>query len=267
MPSGKNKAALTKHIRRNNIAPAAGAVFFLILSLTSGSLRAQTSPDLIRTQYMNWTGLKIKYKEGDWSGSVEIQNRIFLGPFREDALLLPRLILLRKISSRFSAGAGMAYFLHSSPSVPDEKVEFWNSEFRPQIELNYKLRIHSLEIASRLRVEERFIQIQGTNPDRSQYKRTERWRIRIRLKMPLNQKIHFIVSDEFFAKRSRGILIDAEENRLRTGLGLSLTEGNELAAEYMHVYRNFGNEHPLQRHTLVLSYSLLLSPKRMQAKN
>lgn len=237
-----------------------GAVLFLFFSLTLIPLFSQTSSDPLSTQYMNWTGLKIKYKEGHWSGSAEIQNRVFLGPLRQDALLLPRLTVLRKIGSRFSAGAGMAYFLHSSPSVPDEKVEFWNSEFRPHIELNYKVRIHRLEIASRLRLEERLMQRQGTNPGLNRYNRTERGRIRIRLKMPLNQKLRFIVSDEFFVKHSPGLFINAEENRLRTGLDLSLAKGKELAAEYMHVYRNFGNNPPLQRHTLVLSYTLLLSP-------
>jgi len=259
MPSKRNKTPFCHRIRTRWIA-GAGFVLFLFLLISPDALHSQTNPGQVSTQYLSWTGVQIKYKNEHWSGSAEFQNRIFFGPLRQDALLFPRVILLRKINSRLSAGAGMAYFLHTSPSLPEEEIEFWNSEFRPHLELNYKVHIHRLEIASRLRVEERFLETQGANSGQHEYTRTERGRIRIQFRLPLNRKIQLLASDEFFARRSPGVFLDAEENRVRMGLGLKLQKGSDLAAEYMHVYRNFNNSNPLQRHTLVLSYTLHLSP-------
>lgn len=258
MPSRGDKLILV-HSIRIFLTKSMWSLFFLLISSTS--LAAQTNSGGIRTQYMNWTGFQIKYKNGHWSGSAEIQNRIFLAPLRQDALLSPRINILRKMSSRISAGGGMAFFMHGSPSVPDEAIRFWNAEFRPHIELNYKGGVHRIEIAARLRLEGRILQRQEINTGQRYYRMNERGRIRIWFGMPLNQKIRFIVSEEFFAKHSPGDFIEAEENRLRTGFDLKLSKSSEVTAEYMHVYHNFFVSNPIQRHTLVLGYSLHLSPK------
>jgi len=258
MPSKGDKLIFV-HVTRILFAKVMWLLLFLLISSTS--LPAQSNSVRIRTQYMNWTGFQIKYKYGHWSGSAEIQNRIFLDPLRQDALLIPRINILRKMNSRISTGGGMAFFLHGSPSVPDEAIRFWNAEFRPHIELHYKPDIHHIEIAARLRLEGRIIQRQEINTGQRYYSMTERGRIRIWFGMPLNQKIRFIVSEEFFAKHSPGDFIEAEENRLRTGFDLKLSKGSEVSIEYMHVYRNFIDNNPIQRHTLVLDYSLHVSPK------
>ena len=137
--------------------------YLLFLLLTFFSSAAFGQQRTIDTQQVLWLSYYQKAHLNErWSVHSELDGRWFIGSWRQQQWLLPRVHVHYQSRGGADIGVGAAYFLQPSPQS-DEPVVLQRPEIRPHQELNLKQTVGKLKLEHRYRLEERFQRVVQNN--------------------------------------------------------------------------------------------------------
>ncbi len=233
--------------------------FILFLSTIFHPVSSSAQCDsLPHVQYLNWTALNLHIKWNDWGFSAEIQDRSFLKPLRQETILLPRLTIHKGIGKNLYAGAGIAYFMHYSPSNPLQHPEELIKEIRPHLEIRYKKHMENWNFKGRFRLEEKITERSNPIPEVGNWKWRSRGRWRLLFERYVSPFIYLKVSEELFISQGENGF-HFSENRIRSGVGYDARGKRKIDLEYMHLLKDSGDCGMITRHTLVFTFTEIIS--------
>jgi hypothetical protein len=196
-------------------------------------------------QQMLWLRYSGKYNfSKDWSVNLEIEDRRFAFPDRQQYWLLPRATVRRSLGNNWSAGAGFVYYLNNSPADPKTSTTLTVPELRPYEELAYKQNIKKLGITHRYWLEERFIRKNDGKHLQTGYTFNFRFRYQLGLQYPLtkSEKLKLRVADEIFLNFGHSIIRNTfDQNRIYAGLNYALSKYAQIEADYINQFQEKTN--------------------------
>jgi hypothetical protein len=175
-----------------------------------------------------------------WSVRLEVEDRRFAFPDRQQVWLLPRVTVSRKLGEDWSAGAGFLYYLNNSPADPRSEVALHVPEFRPFQELSYKQNIHKLTLSHRYWLEERFSRKNNGDHLQPGYRFNFRFRYQLGAQYPLTQSGNLALRafDEIFLNFGHSIVRNTfDQNRISVGLLYALSKQAQIEADYMNQFQ------------------------------
>lgn len=215
--------------------------FYTLLSLTVLAAIPATAQKKVAHQSMLWLRYAGKYQvSSEWTLGLELEDRRFAFPDRQQYWILPKISASRKLGSGWSASLGFIYYLNSSPSNPKESVAIAVPELRPFQEADYKQTIRKLKISHRFLLEERFKRKNDGEHLRSGYGFYFRTRYRLQLQYPLTRsdKLKLKVYDEILLNFGHSIVYNTfDQNRIYAGLNYALSGQTQIEAGYLNWFQ------------------------------
>lgn len=218
----------------------------LLIIYTTVILASLTAPAIAQKknivhQQMIWYGYNGKYNLSPyWNINLEVEDRRFAFPDRQQYWVLPRIGLYRKLSSGWAVGAGFTYYLNNSPGDPNKGTAITIPELRPHEELDYKQQVGKLEISHRYKLEERFQHHNDGKQLTPGYIFNFRARYRLQLQYPLTKSgnLSAKASDEILLNFGHAIVANTfDQNRIYAGLNYKVSEKVQLELGYLNWFQ------------------------------
>lgn len=220
--------------------------FIIILLLFLGFLPSllQAQGKNVTTQTLYW----LKYNPvidfgNNWSLGGEFELRRYAFPHRHHQLLIPGITVLKKVSNRFTVGAGISYIRKALPQIPEEEIELIRSEIRLSQQATLKNKWGSTVISHRYILEERFKQKTAKNEIVDGYDFNFRFRYRLQFTIPLIQRekattFALKVYDEIMINVGKEIVQNTfDQNRIYFGVDLMVSPRSSLDVGLMHLFQ------------------------------
>jgi hypothetical protein len=175
-----------------------------------------------------------------WSIRLEVEDRRFAFPDRQQVWLLPRVTVNRKLGDNWSAGAGFLYYINNSPADPKSDVTLHVPELRPFQELSYKQSIHKLTLSHRYWLEERFSRKNDGSHLEPGYRFNFRFRYQLGAQYPLTKSGNLALRafDEIFLNFGHSIVRNTfDQNRISAGLLYTFSKQAQIEADYMNQFQ------------------------------
>lgn len=214
---------------------------YISIALVSLLATPAVSQKKVSHQDMLWVRYYEKFKiSEDWAINLELEDRRFAFPDRQQVWILPRLSASRSLGNNWSVGGGFVYYINNSPADPKAATELSVPELRPYEELTYKQKIGELAINHRYWIEERFIRKNDGKALQAGYRFNFRIRYRLQLQYPLvrSEKLKLVAGDEIMLNFGHSIVRNTfDQNRLFAGLNYTLSKYAQFEADYINQFQ------------------------------
>jgi hypothetical protein len=218
--------------------------------VTAGHVTAQTHhQNLYWLRYQTQVTLSSK-----WTLNNDIDYRRFVGPDVENQLIMHSRLHYK--TGRWDLASGLTYSI-AYAAIPEDGYKDEVHEFRPVVEASYEVPVGRVQLAQRLRFDNRIFQ---EDPDESLFKESfyvPRLRYRLQARFPLKKNaanettVSMRLADEFMINGKENLY---DQNRIYATVEFVLSKRFNFSSEYIYIYQQrFGREEYFSRNVLRLT--------------
>jgi hypothetical protein len=222
-----------------------------VLALLSAGARAQSDA----AQLMYWTRYQAQITFSPafyWHN--EIDNRRFIDPDVQSQLIMHSRLHYRHKAWDFGGGLTLSWTFS-----PDKHVEVTQpvTEIRPAVEATHESRFRFGTLSNRLRLDNRFFEVDKLEGFSDDYLFVARLRYRIQARVPVSKTTHGDVA----AKIADEIMVNSKENlfdqnRIYASIDLPISKRFSAEVGYVYIYQQrFATDNFIQRHVMRFTLS------------
>lgn len=195
-----------------------------------------------------------------WSN--EIDNRRFFNPDVQNQLIFHSRLHFKKAQWNFAAGLTFSNAYAQRPELGYKNI---TSEVRPVAEAAHELNRHGITLQNRLRIDNRFFEVNEHESIWQESRYLARLRYRLQLKIPLIKQrdknpIDLRIADEIMFNSQENIF---DQNRFYLTGDFYVNRKVSLEAGYIYIYQQrFGTQDFFSRHILRFSLLHRVNPDR-----